>query len=241
MAFLSVEGLSVSYGTVKAVRQVDLSVEQGELVALLGANGAGKSSTLEAIMGLVPSAGGSVSFRGSETTRLSTEEMVVRGITLVPEGRRVFPELTVRENLELGTAARRRRGDRFDRKWMDEAFELFPFLDERRDQLAGTLSGGEQQQLAIARALMSTPEMLLLDEPSLGLAPRITEEIFELIERLHERGITILLVEQNVRAALSLADRGYVLASGELVLEATPQELLASEGVERAYLGVGVG
>lgn len=239
MALLSVEGLSVSYGRVSAVRNLHLRVERGELVALLGANGAGKTSTLHGIMGLVPAVG-TVAFDGSKADGVATEELVRRGMTLVPEGRRVFPELTVQENLELGTGARRRRGEGFDPDWLSEAFELFPVLAERADQAAGTLSGGEQQQLAIGRALMSRPSMLLLDEPSLGLAPRVAESIFELIDRLRGRGLTILLVEQNVRAALALASRGYVLAAGEVVLQAEAEELLASKGVERAYLGVAV-
>ncbi len=236
MALLSVAGLGVRYGAILAVRDVGLTVDAGEIVALLGANGAGKTTTLSAIVGLVPANAGTVTFDGRAMGGLGTELIVRAGMTLVPEGRRVFPSLSVDENLTLGAAS---RGDRAaTASARQEMFELFPILAERRGQLAGTLSGGQQQQLAIARALMSGPRLLLLDEPSLGLAPQVVDDIFDLIARLRESGLTILLVEQNVAMALDVADRAYVLASGEIVMEGTAAELKASEEIERAYLGI---
>ena len=237
MPLLSIAGLTVRYGAIQAVRGIDLAIEAGEVVAVLGANGAGKSTTLKAIVGLVPW-GGEIRFDGGSLRGLATEQIVRKGVTMVPEGRRVFPSLTVMENLTLGAAACA------DGKAMPrnraEVFELFPILAERRDQRAGTLSGGQQQQLAIARALMSEPRLLLLDEPSLGLAPQIVDSIFELILRLKQRGQTILLVEQNVAAALDIADRAYVLANGAITMGGTAETLRASEQVARAYLGAAV-
>ena len=236
MALLSVDGLGVRYGAIQAVRDVGLTVDAGEIVALLGANGAGKTTTLGAIVGLVSTNVGTVAFDGRAMGGLGTELIVRAGMTLVPEGRRVFPSLTVDENLTLGAAP---RGDRAAAATArQEMFELFPILAERRGQLAGTLSGGQQQQLAIARALMSGPKLLLLDEPSLGLAPQVVDDIFDLIARLRQSGLTILLVEQNVAMALDIADRAYVLASGEIVMQGTAAELKASEEIERAYLGI---
>ncbi len=235
-ALLSVEGLTVRYGAIEAVRGVSLAVRDGEIATLLGANGAGKSSILNAIMGLVPTAGGKVVLEGGDVTGRTPERIVRQGMTLTPEGRHVFANLTVAENLSLGAASRRDRTE-FART-REDMFGLFPVLAERRDQMAGTLSGGEQQMLAIARSLMSRPRVLLLDEPSLGLAPQIVDTIFELIAGLRERGITILLVEQNVDLALEIADRGYVMASGEIVMSDTAAELRRSGGVERAYMGV---
>lgn len=230
---LTVEGLTVGYGPIQAVRSVDLEVAEGEIVALLGANGAGKSSTLNAIAGLVP-ARGRIVFRGREIGHLPTEAIVRQGLSLVPEGRHVFPSLTVGENLKLGGAATRRMASRTLQALL---FKLFPILQERQGQLAGSLSGGEQQQLAIARALMSRPELLLLDEPSLGLAPQIVEAIFALIERLRKDGLTVLLVEQNVAMALEIADRGYVMAQGTIAMAGPTHELRHAEAIERAYLG----
>lgn len=237
MALLEIHGLAVQYGLIQAVRQVDLTVETSEIVALLGANGAGKSSTMNAVVGLVPAAGGTITFAGRELGGVQTEEIVRRGVTLVPEGRRVFPSLSVLENLRLGFATRRGKNTWHENR--QEAFDLFPILAERQNQLAGTLSGGQQQQLAIARALMSEPELLLMDEPSLGLAPQIVDTIFELIVQLRDRGQTILLVEQNAAAALDIADRVYVLASGAMVMQGPAAELRASGHIAKAYLGEG--
>ena len=233
---LSVSDLDVSYGAVRAVQSLSLTVSEGEIVTLLGANGAGKSSTLSALMGLVPTAGGRVVFDGRTISGFAPERIVRLGMTLTPEGRHVFPNLTVDENLALGRATRRdREGIEETRR---ELFALFPVLKERHSQLAGTLSGGEQQMLAIARSLMSRPRLLLLDEPSLGLAPQVVDAIFELIPRLREGGLTILLVEQSVDQALEIADRGYVLRNGEIAMAGTAGELTASSGVERAYMGL---
>ena len=233
---LTVSDLAVSYGAVQAVHGLSLAVSEGEIVTLLGANGAGKSSTLSALMGLVPIASGDVSFDGRPIAGLAPERIVRLGMTLTPEGRHVFPNLTIDENLALGRATRRDRAG--VEKTRDEMFALFPVLAERRSQLAGTLSGGEQQMLAIARSLMSRPRLLLLDEPSLGLAPQVVDAIFELIPRLRDGGLTILLVEQSVDLALEIADRGYVLRNGEVAMAGTAVELAASSGVERAYMGL---
>jgi len=231
---LAVSGLTVRYGPIQAVRGIDLAIEAGEVVGVLGANGAGKSTTLKAIVGLVP-AGGDIRFDGEPLQGRPTEQIVRKGVTMVPEGRRVFPSLTVMENLTLGAAAC--ADGKAVARHRAEVFDLFPILAERRDQRAGTLSGGQQQQLAIARALMSEPRLLLLDEPSLGLAPQIVDSIFELILRLKQRGQTILLVEQNVAAALDIADRAYVLANGTISMSGLAEALRASEQVARAYLG----
>ena len=236
MPILDVKDLHVHYGAVQAVRGIDLQIEQGEIVALLGANGAGKSSTLNAIVGLIPTHAGSVSFEGKSLAGLATEQLVRHGITLTPEGRRVFGSLTVDENLVLGSFTLGR--DAPARKQnLDRMFTLFPILAERRKQIAGTLSGGQQQMLAIARSLMMSPRLLLLDEPSLGLAPRIVDTIFEQIVALRDSGITILLVEQNVAMSLEVANRGYIMASGVIETAGTAAELSSSHVVERAYLG----
>ena len=234
MAMLSVNGLDVRYGAIQAVRGIDLEVAEGEIVALLGANGAGKSTTLKAIVGLAPGRG-SIRFAGESIIGSDTEDIVRRGLTLVPEGRRIFPSLTVAENLTLG-AALRRDADAAARS-RAEVLELFPVLAERAQQPAGTLSGGQQQQLAIGRALMSAPRLLLLDEPSLGLAPQIVDDIFDLILNLKARGLTILLVEQDAVAALDIADRAYVMANGRIVMSGAADMLRNSEHVARAYLG----
>jgi branched-chain amino acid transport system ATP-binding protein len=235
---LSVDDLVVRYGPIVAVQNVSLSVQQGEIVALLGANGAGKSSLLKAVVGLVPAAGGQVRLKGEPIGKLTPEAIVRRGISLTPEGRRVFPRLTVADNLRLGGAVTR------DRASYDAVHEhvlgLFPILRERLGQNAGTLSGGQQQMLAIGRSLMARPALLLLDEPSLGLAPIIVDQIFELLQRLRDEGTTILLVEQNVHRALEIADRAYVLASGRVESEGAASALRASAEIERAYLGIGV-
>jgi len=233
---LEVSGLAVRYGAVNAVRGVDLSVSRGEIVALLGANGAGKSSTLNAIVGLEPVSGGSIVFEDQDTTSLATELLVRRGLTLTPEGRHVFGSLSVEENLLLGGYTLGVRSQQFDDN-RERLYSLFPILRERRRQLAGTLSGGQQQQLAIARSMMSSPRLLLLDEPSLGLAPQIIETIFGIISSLRNEGVTILLVEQNVAMSLEIADRGYVMASGQIITSGSAAELATSEIVHRAYLG----
>jgi branched-chain amino acid transport system ATP-binding protein len=232
---LSIEGLTVSYGAVEAVRGIDLTVKRGEIVTLLGANGAGKSSTLNALVGLAPRKARQMLFEGSDLQDLAPETIVRRGMTLVPEGRRVFSALTVDENLMLGGARHAARGNPAAVK--ADMLELFPILAERLHQKAGSLSGGEQQMLAIARALMSSPDLLLLDEPSLGLAPQVVDRIFDLIGNLRNRGLTILLVEQNVVQSLEIADRGYVLANGRVELQGSAAALRASPEIQDAYLG----
>jgi branched-chain amino acid transport system ATP-binding protein len=234
---LVVEELLVRYGPITAVRGVSLRVQQGEIVALLGANGAGKSSFLNAVAGLVPVAGGRVLFRDELVSRLPPERIVARGLGLTPEGRRVFPRLSVDVNLRLGGATQRDR-ERL-RANRERVLELFPVLSDRLSQDAGTLSGGEQQMLAIGRSLMANPSLLMLDEPSLGLAPLIVDRIFELMGRLRDEGTTLLLVEQNVDRALRIADRAYVLKSGEVEAEGPADELRRSADIERAYLGIG--
>jgi branched-chain amino acid transport system ATP-binding protein len=236
MSFFSVEGLSVRYGPIKAVTDVSLRVEQGEIVALLGPNGAGKSSILNACVGLVPKSEGRVGFAEKVISADATESIVRAGLTLVPEGRRVFPDLTTAENLKLGSACSRQARQDVQRH-MAEVFELFPRLLERKSQIAGTLSGGEQQMLAIGRALMSGPKMLLLDEPSLGLAPNIVDQIFDLLVDLRKRGLTLLVVEQNVELALDISDRAYVLANGRIASAGTPPELRAAGNIAASYLG----
>jgi branched-chain amino acid transport system ATP-binding protein len=232
---LTVEALRIRYGEVEAVRRVDLSVGAGEIVALVGANGAGKSSTLGAIAGLVPAASGKVTFDGTEITGMAPEATARRGVSLVPEGRRIFASLSVAENLRLGAAAHLPPAEAKDRE--DEMLDFFPVLRRYHRVKAGNLSGGEQQMLAIARALMAKPRLILLDEPSLGLAPQMIDTVFDLIAELRRRGLTVLLVEQNVALALEIADRATVLANGEVVLAGTAQELAASDLVRQAYLG----
>ncbi len=230
---LEVSGLKVKYGEVAAVKGISLSVPMGSIVVLLGANGAGKSSTLNAIVGLVASTG-AVTFEGQALSGLPAEEIVKRGIALTPEGRRVFPSLSVADNLHLGGAAHA-SGDELKRR-VEIELERFPILRERYHQKAGLLSGGEQQMLAIARSLMAGPRLLLLDEPSLGLAPLIVDKVFDLIADLKQRGLTILLVEQNAERALEIADHGYVLQTGQIVLEGSGAELARSDLVKQAYL-----
>lgn len=230
---LEIKGLVVSYGGIEAVKGIDLTVEQGKIVTLIGSNGAGKSTTLKTIAGLVKPKSGSITFQGEPLLGKSTDQIVSRGVTLVPEGRRVFPNLTVEENLRIG-AYLRKESIRDD---LDRVYALFPRLKEREWQMAGTLSGGEQQMLAMGRALMSAPKLMMLDEPSMGLAPILVEQVFDIIQSLHKAGTTILLVEQNAQMALSIADRAYVLENGKVSLSGTGEELAKSEQVQKAYLG----
>jgi branched-chain amino acid transport system ATP-binding protein len=234
-ALLSVEGLRSGYGRVEVLRGVDLQVRAGETVALLGSNGAGKSTLNNTISALVPAWSGRVVFDGADLTRARSREVVRAGLIQVPEGRRVFPNLSVRENLELGSYARGRERRSAN---LARVFEVFPKLRDRERQRAGTLSGGEQQMLAIGRGLMAEPKLLILDEPSLGLSPLLVEEMFALIGRLHEQGLSVLLVEQNVGQSLAIADRAYVLENGAIRFSGTPAELLQSAELKRAYLGV---
>lgn len=231
---LRVHELQVAYGAVTAVQSVSFEVAKGEIVVLLGANGAGKSSTLNGIVGLSPVTAGQIAFRGEQIQGLQTEALARRRLTLCPEGRRVFSGLTVEENLRLGGYALKGRVQAQQR--FDEMLTLFPILAQRRRQMAGTMSGGQQQMLAIARALMCDPELLLLDEPSLGLAPQIVEQVFELVAALRTRGVTILLVEQNVAMSLEIADRGYVMASGRIVAAADAATLRDSDVIAQTYL-----
>lgn len=235
MALLTLSGLKVRYGSVQALHGIDLRVDEGEIVTILGANGAGKSTTLMSISGLVRAHEGEIIFDGRPLQRMPSHEVVGLGIAQSPEGRRVFGAMTVLENLRLGAFSRRdRAGAEQTLEWI---FDLFPRLMERRDQLAGTLSGGEQQMLAIGRALMARPRLLLLDEPSLGLAPLLVRSIFETVREINGRGVTVLIVEQNARAALRLAARGYVLEVGRVVMEDSSQRLLSNARVREAYLG----
>jgi branched-chain amino acid transport system ATP-binding protein len=237
MAMLEVSRLHAFYGHIHALKDVSLAVDKGEIVTLIGANGAGKSTTLKTISGLLKPRQGSVRLDGEDLTRYPAHEIVTKGVVQVPEGRRIFGRLTVLENLEMGAFTIR------DRNWVEttlkRVFSLFPRLEERSRQVAGTLSGGEQQMLATGRALMANPRLLLLDEPSMGLAPVLVDSIFETIARLHETGTTILLVEQNARMALQVAGRGYVLQSGAVVLSDAAESLRRNEMVRQAYLGEG--
>jgi branched-chain amino acid transport system ATP-binding protein len=231
---LEVKGLEVRYGGIRAVKGVDLEVDEGELVCLIGANGAGKTTTLKAICRLVHSQSRTISYRGNDISRAAVHELPRQGLVMVPEGRGIFPQLTVEENLAMGAYARGSADP-------EKQYATFPRLRERRLQIAGTLSGGEQQMLAIARALMSDPKLLLLDEPSMGLAPMMVARIFEIIGEIAARGVTILLVEQNARLALELAHRGYVMESGAIALAGKSTDLLNDGRVKAAYLGDGAG
>ena len=230
---LQVENINVYYGSIHAVKDVSFHVEQGEVVTLIGANGAGKSTTLNTVAGLLRSRMGSVRFMDEELRHVPNHKLVGRGMALVPEGRRIFQHMTVQENLDMGGYCR--SGDL--NADIESVYERFPRLKERRKQVAGTLSGGEQQMLAMGRALMSHPKLLMLDEPSMGLAPLLVEQIFDIIRQLHADGTTILLVEQNAQAALAVADRGYVLETGRIVTEGTGAALLESDAIKKAYLG----
>ncbi len=232
---LEIEGLDCRYGKVSAVRDLTLEVREGELVTLIGANGAGKTTTLKAISGILPAAAGRIAFDGEDITRASARAILAKGIAHCPEGRHVFPYMSVQENLDMGCYLRRDPGG--IAQDLRKVFERFPVLEERRRQMAGTLSGGEQQMLAIGRALMSRPRLMLFDEPSLGLAPNLVETTFEIIAEIRAQGVTVLMVEQNAYAALDLCDRSYLLESGEVTLTGSGEELLDDPHVKEAYLG----
>jgi len=235
---LRIENLSVHYGGIHALQGASFEVPEGKIVTLIGANGAGKSTSLKAIVGLVKPSSGSITLNGESLVSLATKDIVRRGVVLAPEGRRIFPNLTTEENLALGAFARNdKAGVEADKRKM---FQLFPRLEERRKQKAGTMSGGEQQMLAVARALMSRPKLLMMDEPSLGLAPLIVKMIFDIVRTIAAEGTTILLVEQNAKAALEIADYGYVLETGRITMSGPGKELLANDGVRKAYLGEGL-
>lgn len=235
MAILEVKDLEVSYGVIQAIRGISFEVNEGEIIALIGANGAGKTTTLQTITGLIPPKAGHIFYQGNEITKLSGHKLVPMGIAHVPEGRRVFAQMTVLQNLRLGAYTRK------DKNEIQETLEMvycrFPRLRERKDQLAGTLSGGEQQMLAIARALMSRPQIIMMDEPSLGLAPIVVRDVFDIIKEINRQGVTILLVEQNANMALHAAHHGYVMETGNITLFGTGRELAENESVKAAYLG----
>lgn len=232
---LEVKNLSVSYGAIEAVKDISFTVKDGEIVSLIGANGAGKTTTLHTITGLVPAKSGSVMYNDVDLLKTHNNKIVTLGMAHIPEGRHVFTRMSVEENLEMGAFSLKDQSSL--KKDLDMVYGLFPRLKERRNQKAGTLSGGEQQMLAMGRALMSHPKTILMDEPSMGLSPKLVKEIFSIIRKLHEQGITILLVEQNAKMALSIADRAYVLETGRITMEGDAKELLNNEQVRKAYLG----
>ena len=235
MALLEVKGLEVYYGVIQALKGIDFEVNEGEIVTLIGANGAGKTTTMQSVIGLIPPKAGTVSFEGKDITHLHCHKIVSLGMSQVPEGRRIFQELTVYQNLLMGAYIQK------DKKAIKEdikkIYARFPRLEERKNQIAGTLSGGEQQMLAMGRALMSRPKLLMLDEPSMGLSPLLVDEVFTIIKDLNKEGTTVLLVEQNAGKSLTISDRAYVLENGKIVLSGTGEELLQSEEVKKAYLG----
>lgn len=232
---LEVENLSVFYGVIPAVRELSFSVDEGEIIALIGANGAGKTTTLHTITGLIPARMGHVMFHGTDLTKVPAHKIVEMGMAHVPEGRRIFQELTVLENLQLG--AYTRKNTKEIEETLKKVYARFPRLEERKSQIAGTLSGGEQQMLAIGRALMSHPKIILMDEPSMGLSPLYVNEIFDIIQEINKGGTTVLLVEQNAKKALSVANRAYVLETGKIVLSGDAKELMNNDSVKKAYLG----
>ncbi len=235
MAMLTINDLHVYYGVIQAIKGISFEVKEGEVIALIGANGAGKTTILHTITGLIPAKGGSIKFQGQELTKTPAHKIVKMGIAHVPEGRRIFSQLTVFENLQLGAYTRRDKDE--IEATLEEVYRRFPRLKERRNQVAGTLSGGEQQMLAIGRALMSRPKLILMDEPSMGLSPILVSEIFDIIKSISESGTTVLLVEQNAKKALTIADRAYVLETGNIVLSGEAQDLINDESVKKAYLG----
>jgi branched-chain amino acid transport system ATP-binding protein len=238
MPLLELQDMTVAYGRIEAVRGVSITVEEGELVTLIGANGAGKTTTMRAISGIRPVSRGTILFDGKDITRMKAHLRVLEGIVQAPEGRGIFPGMTVIENLEMGAYARTFESKAEHDETVDRVFELFPRLAERRDQVGGTMSGGEQQMLAIGRALMARPRLLLLDEPSMGLAPMVIQQIFRIVSEINAQGTTVLLVEQNAQQALSRSDRAYVLETGEVVQTGGGKELLADASIKEAYLGV---
>lgn len=235
---LKVTDLVSSYGNIKALKGISLEVNKGEIVSLLGANGAGKSTFMKSILGMVNIESGSIQYKGQEIVGKKSHEIVPMGISLVPEGRKIFVDVTVEKNLEIGTFFRKRPASR-DKELLDMVYQIFPRMYERRTQLGGTLSGGEQQMLAVGRAIMSDPEFLMLDEPSMGLAPLVVAEIFNVIKKVHEMGITVLLVEQNAKMALKISDKAYLLNTGSIVASGTGKEFLQSDILTSAYLGSG--
>ncbi len=235
MALLEVKDLEVNYGLIKAIKGVSFEVNEGEVVSLIGANGAGKTTIMHAVNGIIPKSGGSVSFGGDDITSTPAHKLIYKGMAQVPEGRRIFQELTVLENLQLGYYIKKDKAE-YQRK-LEEMYTYFPILGERSSQIAGTLSGGEQQMLAMSRALMSSPKLLLLDEPSMGLSPLYVNTIFDMIKKVNEMGTTVLLVEQNAKKALSIANRAYVLEIGKMVKTGTGKDLLEDESIRKAYLG----
>ena len=235
MSMLHIENLQVYYGAINAIKGISFDVEQGEIIALIGANGAGKTTILHTISGLVPAKSGSITFNGTELTKTPAHKIVSMGMAHVPEGRRIFQELTVYENLMLGAFTRKDKAE--IENTLEEVFKRFPRLEELRTQIAGTLSGGEQQMLAMGRALMSHPSIILMDEPSMGLSPLYVSEIFDIIRSVNESGTTVLLVEQNAKKALSVANRAYVLETGKIVLSGDAHELMNNDSVKKAYLG----
>lgn len=236
MALLEVKDLEVSYGVIKALKGISFEVNEGEIVTLIGANGAGKTTTMQSVIGLIPSRHGTVLYDGQDITKMPCHKIVHLGMSQVPEGRRIFQELTVYENLLMG-AYSMKKNDTF-KEDLEKVYKRFPRLAERSNQIAGTLSGGEQQMLAMGRALMSRPKLLMLDEPSMGLSPLLVDEVFDIIKDINKDGTTILLVEQNAGKSLAISDRAYVLETGSIVLSGTGAELAASEEVKKAYLGV---
>ncbi len=235
MALLEVKELQVHYGVIKALDGISFEVNKGEVVTLIGANGAGKTTTMQSINGLIPASGGTVTYNGQNITNMPCHEIVNLGIAQVPEGRRVFQELSVYDNLVMGAYSQKDKSKM--KQNIEEIYACFPRLEERKNQMAGTLSGGEQQMLAMGRAMMSNPELLMLDEPSMGLSPLLVDQVFDIIKTFHERGTTVLLVEQNAGKSLAISDRAYVLENGKIALSGTGAELMQSEDVKKAYLG----
>ena len=235
MALLEVKNLEVSYGVIRALKSISFHVDEGEIVSLIGANGAGKTTTMQSIMGLIPIKSGTVIYDGKDITKTPSYKLVSLGMSQVPEGRRVFQELTVYENLVLGAYTKKDKAK--IKEDIEEICTMFPRLGERRKQVAGTLSGGEQQMLAMGRAMMSHPKLLMLDEPSMGLSPLLVDQVFDIIKDYHKKGVTVLLVEQNAKKALSIADRAYVLETGSITLEGKASELLDNDDIKKAYLG----
>ena len=235
MALLEVTDLKVNYGLIQAIKGVSFTVNKGEIVALIGANGAGKTTIMHSVCNLIPKAGGKVTFEGNDITNIPARKLVPMGISQVPEGRRIFQELTVAENLKMGAYTRRDKKE--NEETLERMYKRFPILKDRAKQIAGTLSGGEQQMLAMSRALMSHPKLLLLDEPSMGLSPLYVNTIFDMIKKVNEEGTTVLLVEQNAKKALTIADRAYVLETGMMITEGTGHDLLEDDSIKKAYLG----